>query len=266
MTRRSCLPVSLYQEFFSGALDIPGWAAEGAALGLDSVDIHARFFQGLSVQALREMRNHLALPLCMVSCYNDFTNPAPAARDAAVLEANEILEKAAALGANWVRLTAGQYYPGQDEADTIQWVCECFQTCCSFAKELGVEVLIENHSKPGAWTYPDFNFHIGRFLRLWESLQALPVYVNYDIANAYALGDWRILLNAVSGRIATVHINDLSSVQPLAFCVAGTGLVPIADILHAIRKTGFNGPLCLEEAGFLGREGLRQGIAFVKCL
>lgn len=266
MIRCSCLPVSLYQEFFSGAMDIPGWAAEGAALGLDSVDIHARFFQGLSVQALQEMRKRLALPLCMVSCYNDFTNPDPAARNAAVSEAGEILEKAAALGASWVRLTAGQYYPGQDEADTIQWVYDCFQACCSFAEERGVGVLIENHSKPSAWTYPDFNFHISRFLRLWEALRSLPVYVNYDIANAYALGDWRMLLNAVSGRIATVHINDLASVRPLAFCVAGTGLVPAADILCAIRETGFDGPLCLEEAGFLGREGLRQGIAFMKHL
>lgn len=266
MACRSCLPVSLYQEFFSGALDIPGWAAEGAALGLDAVDIHARFFQDLSLQVLRELRGRLAVPVCMVSCYSDFTNPDPAARSAAVLETNKIVEKAAALGAGWVRLTAGQHYPAQDEAETIQWVCDCFRLCCAFAGEQGVGVLIENHSKPGAWTYPDFNFHTGRFLRLWEALRTLPVHVNYDVANAYALGDWKTLLDAVSGRIAAVHINDLASIQPLAFCVAGTGLVPIAEILRSIRETGFDGPLCLEEAGFLGREGLRQGVAFMKRL
>jgi sugar phosphate isomerase/epimerase len=262
----SCLPVSFYKDFFSGKMDIVDWSVRGAALGLDAVDINALFFQNLSLNDLRALHTQLALPILMVSCYSDFTNPSGDLRRRAVEEMRVCMEKTAALGGSWVRLTAGQWYPNQEEGETLRAVGECFRECCAAAADCGVGVLLENHSKPGAWRYPDFNFNLKRFLCLWETLQALPVSINFDIANAYALTDWRQLLAAVSGRIATVHINDLKSREPLVFCVAGEGIVPAAEMVSAIRASGFEGPLCLEEAGFDGWEGMRRAIAFTKSL
>ena len=94
----------------------------------------------------------------------------------------------------------------------------------------------------------------------------LPISVNFDTANAWALGDWERILRAVAGRIATVHINDLSAIQPLTFCMAGAGIVPMKEILDAVYATGFCGDICLEEAAFLGWEGLRQAVTYTLAL
>ena len=172
------------------------------------------------------------------------------------------IRNAAAIGAKYIRLTAGQAYPGQSDQEMCARVRACFEKCLPFAQECGVEILLENHSKPGAWQYVDYNFDMERFLMLWDSLKDLPIHINFDTANACALGDWRRILNAVSGRIATVHINDLASVEPLAFTLVGSGIVPMEEVLDAVYATGFSGHLCIEEAAFRGWEGIEQAAAY----
>ena len=134
------------------------------------------------------------------------------------------------------------------------------------AQAAGVGILLENHSKPGAWQYPDYNFHMERFLMLWEKLKDLPIHINFDTANSFALGDWKRILDAVAGRIATVHLNDLASVEPLAFTLVGDGIVPMEQMLDAVYATGFAGDLCIEEAAFRGFEGIELAAAYTKNL
>ena len=108
----------------------------------------------------------------------------------------------------------------------------------------------------------NFRLRAKHFLQLWERLRSLPIHINFDTANAYALKDWKRILNAVAGRIATVHINDLASVEPLAFCLAGDGIVPMEEILNAVYATGFRGDICLEEAAFQGWDGIERAVAY----
>ncbi|MBO5953709.1 MAG: sugar phosphate isomerase/epimerase [Oscillospiraceae bacterium] len=258
----SCLPVSLYKEFFVGDRTIPQWSQQAAQLGLDSVDINALFIREKSMEQIRAIRSELTVPVLMVSAYSDFTLPDAAARAEALQTALEDMDRAAAIGAKYIRLTAGQAWPGEDDEVMCQRVYDCFKVCCEKAEKLGLTILLENHSKPGAWQYIDFDFHLERFLLLWDKVKELPISVNFDTANAYALTDWKKILNAVAGRIATVHINDLASVEPLQFCLAGDGIVPMEQILDAVYATGFAGDICLEEAGFLGWEGNVKAIAY----
>ena len=127
-------------------------------------------------------------------------------------------------------------------------------------------ILLENHSKPGAWDYADYVFHVERFLALWEALKPLPISINYDTANAYALKEWERLLDAVVGRIETMHLNDLASVDPLTFALVGEGIVPLEDMLRTIKSTGFCGPVCIEEAGFQGWNGVANAVDYTKKL
>lgn len=257
----SCLPVSLYSEFFAGERTIPQWSRQAQKLGLDSVDINALFIREKSVEEIAQIRQQLTIPVLMVSAYSDFTLPDAEARAEAVEIAKADIRRAAAIGAKYIRLTAGQAYPNQPDEEMCRRVYDCFRLCVETAKEYGVEILLENHSKPGAWQYIDYNFHMEHFLQLWDVLKELPIHVNFDTANAYALHDWKRILNAVSGRIATVHINDLKSIEPLAFCLAGDGIVPMEEMLDAIYATGFCGDICLEEAAFLGWEGIEKAVA-----
>ena len=262
----SCLPVSLFSEFSAGTLTLAGWAEFARTLGLDSVDVNARFLPQVTPDVLAAEREKLALPVKMVTTYSDFTNPSREARRDAVALARSDIAAAGALGAGYIRLTAGQYYAGADEGETVEWIADCFAACIPAAEAAGVRVLLENHSRPGAWTADDFDFALDRMARLWERMKTLPVGVNYDTANAYALGDWGSLVRLFAGRIETVHLNDVRSVTPLRYCCIGDGIVPLSEQLEAVIRTGFDGPVCVEEAGMRGREGIERSIRYTKDL
>lgn len=260
----SCLPVSLYPEFYSGNRTIPEWSLEAKKLGLDAIDINALFIHEKSISEISDIRQRLAVPVLMVCAYSDFTNPSEEKRAEAVECALQDLKRAKTIGARYLRLTAGQTYPDQKDDCTIAGIADCFRQCCDAADDCSVTILLENHSKPGAWTYPDYNFHPNRFFILWDALQQLPISINFDTANAFALGCWENILQAVSGRIATLHLNDLNSVQPLNFSRVGQGIVPMEKMLQMVYQTGFDGPVCIEEASFQGWTGLKDAVTYTK--
>lgn len=262
----SCLPISLYPEFFAGERTIPQWSAQAYELGLDAVDINALFLREKSDEEIAAIKGQLTLPVLMVSAYSDFTLPDAQKRAEALETAKADIRRAAVIGAKYIRLTAGQAYPDQPDDEMCTRVYDCFAVCVEVAKEYGVEILLENHSKPGAWQYVDYNFHMEHFLMLWERLKTLPIYINFDTANACALHDWKRILQAVAGRIATVHINDLASIEPLSFVQVGTGIVPMEEILDAVYATGFRGDLCIEEAAFRGWAGIEDAAAYTIAL
>lgn len=265
-TTVSCLPVSLYPEFFAGTRTIAQWSGQAKALGLDAVDIHALFLRGKSIPEIRELRSSLAVPVLMVSAYSDFTLPSEEKRLETVEAAIADIQRAGAIGARYIRLTAGQAYPGERDGKTLQRVYDGFAKCAEASGKLGVGILLENHSKPGTWEYPDYAFHTERFLALWEALKELPISVNYDTANAFALRQWERLLDAVAGRIATIHLNDLTSMEPLVFAGVGKGIVPLETMVRAAYAAGWHGPLCIEEAGFQGWRGVAEAVTYAKKL
>ena len=260
----SCLPVSLYPEFFSGDRTIPQWSAQGAALGLGAVDINALFLREKSLDEIRQIRQELTVPVLMVSAYSDFTLPDPQERAKALETAKEDIRRAAAVGAKYIRLTAGQHYPDQDEAEAIRYIYEGFEACIPVAQEAGVGILLENHSKPGAWTYNDFDYHYERMLKLWDVMKELPIGANYDTANAFALNHWKELLDAFGDRIETIHVNDLASIQPLQFACIGEGITPLEEQMAALIAAGFRGPVCIEEAGMDGKAGIRRSVNYTR--
>ena len=263
-SKLSCLPVSLYAEFYNGTRTVPQWSAQGKMLGLDTVDINALFLKGKTEAEIGQIRAELEIPVFMVSAYSDFTHPSRETRQEVLDTALTDIRAAQQIGATWIRLTAGQAYPGETDAAMIDRAYAGFAVCAEAAEKAGVGILLENHSRPGAWKYPDFDFHLERFAALWDRLRELPVSVNFDTANAYALGDWKAILNGVAGRIATVHLNDLSSVSPLGFARIGAGIVPLEEMLRTVYATGFSGAVCMEEAGFQNWEGVVKAAAYAK--
>ncbi len=263
-TKISCLPVSLYKEFFEGRLTIETWSEKAKALGLAAIDINALFIREKSEEDIAEIRKRLSLPVLMVSAYSDFTHPDKAERARVIETAKADMRRAKAIGAAYIRLTAGQHHPEADEAEMLSWARDGFLECAKVSEETGVKILLENHSQPGAWAYPDYVFDTERFLKTWAALSDLPIGVNFDTANAYALGAWEQLLAAVSGRIETVHLNDLSSLSPLGFALVGAGIVPLGEMMEAIYKTGFSGAVCIEEASFTCWDGISRAATFAK--
>lgn len=262
----SCLPVSLFQSFFNKSITVEEWSAFAAELELDYIDINRRCLLDMTAEQVAETAKGLKLPVLMVTTYSDFTNPDENGFADAVAAAKEDLQLTAALGAKYLRLTAGQNYPDQPEDRTIAQICKGFEECLPLAEKLGIGLLLENHSKPGAWQYPDFNFHLERMLKLWDKIKELPIGINFDTANAYAVGDWKALVSAFGSRIETVHINDISSVTPLSFCCVGEGIVPQKEMLKEVQKYGFNGVFCIEEACMRGKDGIETAVKATKAI
>jgi len=230
----SCLPVSLFQRFFNQEETVLSWASYAAELGLDYIDMNRKCFLDMTVEEAKQAREKLAVPVMMVTTYSDFTNPDSNGLKMAIEDAKNDIKLSAAIGAKYIRLTAGQGYPDQPEHEMVDRIYHCFEECLPVAEEAGIRLLLENHSKPGAWQYPDFDFHFDRMLMLWEKVKELPIGINFDTANGYAVGNWRALVDAFGERIETIHINDLESIIPLKFGCVGEGIVPQTNILRAI--------------------------------
>ena len=98
----SCLPVSFFDEILAGRMSVGEWAAMGAAVGLDAVDLSILFVPDRSPRALAAMRREIdaaGTRVAMVTSYPDFTHPEPDQRRRELELECEVVDVAAALGA-----------------------------------------------------------------------------------------------------------------------------------------------------------------------
>lgn len=263
----SMLPVSYYQDIITGKKSIASFAREGCALGLDAIDLSVLFFADCNDSALDNMQREVeaeGMNILEVVAYTDFTYPDPLERKKQTELFSQHLESAARVGARFVRITAGQAHPGLDRISGIGWAVEGIVNALPKAKELGIQLLFENHSKPGVWMYPDFNFPTENFL---EVLSVLPedIKVQFDSANPIVFGDDPLkILDKVINRVELVHAADTQVAGTLKPVVIGTGLAPFPDIFRALQTHGYDGWISIEEASGTGSEGIQRAIHYVR--
>jgi len=259
----SCLPVSLYGDFVSGRRSLPDWFRIAADLGLDGADVSVAHFDWNNRAELDLLRNHAAqagVRIAMVVTYSDFTLPDPEARRRELAAVHAQIEAAARLEAPYVRLTAGQSWPGVARADGMAWAAEGLVQAAAYASGLGVIALYENHTRGSVWRWNDFSQPADRFLELVEQTEGSDLEVLFDTANNLALWDGpQSVLTRVRSRVAAVHLADIE--QPGAFkpVVPGTGASPHASLLKILRDEGFDGWISVEEASGNGLDGLAAG-------
>ena len=115
----SCLPVSLYNDIFSGESSVADWIRFGAELGLDAVDFSIKVFPERDVETIKQARAALekhSITPCMIACYADFTHPDPVQRSQELTDLKADIALAKALEAKFIRVTAGQNHPGTERA------------------------------------------------------------------------------------------------------------------------------------------------------
>ena len=264
----SCLPVSLYNDIFTGKSTVADWIQFGAELGLDAVDFSIKFFPKRDAEITQQTRAALEMhdiTLCMLACYSDFTHPDPVqrAQELADLKADIVLAKT--LGAEFIRVTAGQNHPGTERAAGVQWVTDGFRRALDAAEKHGVTLAYENHTKGAPWDYWDFSQRTEIFLEILDALSDTPLGVCFDTANPLVLReDVLALLEQVVHRIVVVHIFDLRDIGLFEPVRIGTGASPIPQVFSRMRQAGYDGWLSIEEASRLGQEGFEQAIAYVR--
>lgn len=264
----SCLPVSFFPDIIAGRMSVAEWAKMGAEIGFDGIDLSLLFVPGRSLKVARQMRRDVegaGMRVVMLTTYPDFTHPDPMQRARELAEEQEAVMVAAELGAELVRVTAGQAHPETRREEGIEWATEGLMRLVESTQELGVTLVYENHGKPGSWQYPDFSQPPDIFLEIMRRTAPSGLGINFDTANATAFSNDPLgLLERVIPRLVSVHAAETAALGRLEMVVLGTGLVPFPALFGRIKKSGFNGWICIEEGSRSGRQGVEAAARFVR--
>jgi sugar phosphate isomerase/epimerase len=264
----SCLPVSYFRDIIDGRMSIKDWALEGSRAGLDGIDLSILFLKSRSPEYIDETRQHIeetGIRVAMVTTYPDFTHPDHTERERQLTKLDGDIVTASRLGADLVRVTAGQAHPSVGRRDGVNWAVNGLSRAMEFARGYPVKLVYENHAKPGAWQYTDFSHPTDIFLEIVERTASISLGVNWDTANTIAYGDDPIpVLRRALNRVVSVHAADTSTRGELRHVLLGTGLVPFKEMFQILRDAGFDGWICIEEASFKGPAGVKAAADFVR--
>ncbi len=266
----SCLPVSLYPDLTAGTRTLVDWFNFAGALGLDGADVsvvHLQSQQPAYLQTLRRQAADAGVQIAMLVTYADFTHPEATERARQVEEIRAYCDVAAALGASFMRVTAGQAHPGVERADGIEWAVAGLTACLDKAAATGVTLCYENHTKGYAWTYNDFSQPADRFLEIVARTTGSSLKLLYDTANTLAAGDDPLaVLDQVKDRVAVVHVNDIRQAGRFEPVLLGAGVAPVQEIFARLIQNGFDNWVSVEEASKTGEDGFRRAIPLAEQL
>ncbi|MDE0089027.1 MAG: sugar phosphate isomerase/epimerase [Candidatus Poribacteria bacterium] len=264
----SCLPVSLYNDIFTGKSTVADWIRFGAELGLDAVDFSIKFFPHRDEKIVTLIRSILAkrgLEACMLACYSDFTHPDATQRAQELIELKADIALAKALGAKFVRVTAGQNHLGIEREAGIRWVEDGFRQALDEAERQGITLAYENHTKGAPWQYWDFSQPTEIFLEILDALSDTPLGVCFDTANPLVLKEDVLgLLDKVIDRVVVLHVFDMREAGTFEPVRVGTGASPIPQIFSRMRQANYDGWLSIEEASRQGQRGFEEAIQYVR--
>lgn len=264
----SCLPVSFFEEILTGKMTLVEWACIGAEAGLDAVDLSILFLPELTAGAARAALRQIhsaGVRVAMLTTYPDFTHPDAMQRQIELDKECQAVSLAAELGADLIRVTAGQAHPETSLEQGIRWAVEGLGCLVGRTRSEGVHLVYENHAKPGAWQYTDFSQPPEVFLEILSGVADPGLGVNFDAGNATAFAaDPLVFLEQVLPRLTSVHASDTSTRGQLNHTLLGTGLTPYPEIFQRLKRAGWDGWICMEEASHRGREGVLLATDFIR--
>jgi sugar phosphate isomerase/epimerase len=264
----SCLPVSFFQDIIDGKMSLAEWARVGRDAGLDAVDLSVLFLKSLEpsdVAAMRKEIESVGMRVAMVTSYPDFTHPDRAERRRQIEQERAYIDAVGRLGGTMIRVTSGQAHPGLREEDGIRWALEGLTACETAGQKAGVQLLLENHGKPGCWQYTDFDQPTHIFLALAEGIRGTTIGINFDTANPIAYGDDPLpILEKVMDQVVSIHAADTEARGALKHVLLGTGLVPFKELFSYLKKAGFDGWICMEENSKKGSQGVKEAASFIR--
>ena len=271
----------------SHTLSLAQWIDMASTLGVDGLEFYPGFFASFNTGYLEmirvQMKKHnLLMPMLCAS--PDFTQPGREERAAEIEHYKRMIDLVAFFDApppRTCRLLSGQRRPTISEDEGVAMVVECIEQVLPYAAERGVTLALENHYKDNYWTYPEFAQHLPVFLRIVEAINSPWFGVNYDPSNALLAGeDPLVVLNAVKGRVVSMHASD-RSLEPgytvddlrkqedsigyasiLRHGEIGTGLNDFITIFRTLKAASFHGWISIED-GMNGLDEIRRSAAFL---
>lgn len=265
----SCLSVSLFPAIINGEMTIKEYAGFCKRLGLDGFDLGLIQLKNHTPVYLNRLKNEIldtGIPLVMVTTYPDFTHPDPMQREREFEFLRHDIALASALGAKFLRITAGQAHPEMSVEKGIKLVVENFRSIAPVAEKFGIKLVYEDHSKPGAWDYMDFSNPPEIFLSIARQIADTSIGINFDTANILVAGENRTLevLEQVIHQVETIHVAETATLGKMDPVLLGTGLVPVREVFSLLKKYRWDNWLCIEEWGNMGREGVEKAVEYTR--
>jgi sugar phosphate isomerase/epimerase len=267
--KMSCLSVSLFPKIQNGELSIKEYARFCKSIGLDAFDLGLILLKNHTPKYIRQVRDDIAsegIPLCMVTTYPDFTHPDALQREREFDFLVHDIALASSIGAQFLRITAGQAHPSTTRKAGVEWTVDYFKKAAPISDKYGITLVYEDHSKPGAWDYMDFSNPPDIFLEIAGRIRDTSIRINFDTANILVAGHENTIevLDQVIDRVKTIHVAETATLGKMDPVPIGSGLVPFKEIFSYLKSKKFEGWLCLEEWGNKGQEGVREAVLFAK--
>jgi sugar phosphate isomerase/epimerase len=269
----------------TGTMRISEWIELASKLDIEGLEWYAGF---------REMQNEKNWPVFrrqveekgmvipMMCCSPDFTHPDKEFREKEIAKQKRWLHMTHALGGSYCRVLSGQRRPVLSDTEGVKLAAESIEACLSYAQELGITLVLENHYKDDFWEYPEFAQKMEIFCQLVDAIHHPNFGINYDPSNAFLAGDDPIdLLKRVSARVVTMHASDRFLLEGtledlhreeygtpgyakrLSHGEIGKGLNDYDAIFEELSHVKFDGWISIED-GVDGMEQLANSVAFLR--
>jgi len=135
--------VSLFSAIINRQMSLIEWAEQGKQFGLDGVDIsllfvenHSPAYLGKLIRGLKEV----GISLIMAATYPDFTHPDPVQREREMEYLRRDIALSSQLAVRYLRVLAGQAYPGTRRAEGVKWAVENLIEADRVARKYGVRL------------------------------------------------------------------------------------------------------------------------------
>jgi len=164
-----------------------------------------------------------------------------------------------------LRVTAGQAHPETGIEEGTRWAIDSLIQLAQQTRGLPIQLVYENHAKPGVWEYTDFSQPPPIFLKIARAVRASGIKINFDTGNAAAFSDDPVgLLAQVIQDVETIHASDSSTRGALNHTLLGTGCSPFPQYFALLKQAGWNGWICMEEASNLDKAGIQKAAAYIR--
>jgi sugar phosphate isomerase/epimerase len=173
--------------------------------------------------------------------YPSFIEPDEHYRRVRIDHTRRALSLCAELGAPHITTEpGGPLAPGQTRQQAIDLFVEVLKPLADHAHDLGVLLLIE--PEPGLLLETT-----DQYLEVAERLSAPAIGLNFDVGHAYCVHeDLPRAIAKLAPHIRHYHVEDIAASRFHHHLVPGAGAIDFAEVVAAIRRTGYGGWLTVE--------------------
>lgn len=266
---------SFFRDWRDGSLDAAAFVRRASDLDVDGVELLAPLMRDdREFEAARDALAETGLPCPIFSVSNNLALPDPEAREAERQKVLTGIERARTLGADVVRVFAGNLAQGVTLEDATGWIVDGLRSAAVQAEAAGVRLALENHGllagradqvthlieavgSPALRANPDF----GNFLLV----DADPVASVRSLAPYAAMGHLKDFAPAPEGHEGFAF--ESLGARRFLGTVLGEGSIDLAACQQAMADAGFFGWLSLEYEGEeSAATAVPRGLAFARRL